>query len=224
MRAFFITDESVMSELQRTIRNAGATLVSKNYTCWIAYYYQTVFTNDQIAGNPDTSVPVFSVLGDDAKDSTYIVSEEEDQTPVMPQGDELFVAPFKYTDISEMNYMFFDKVKIFNLKNKRVKKLDVVLMHFNLDGIDILLGDNFLLIKSEVVDEKIMSILTSAETSAVRNLEKHIASLRNQSFVFQFYIYWLFKMRDTITIPRQAPVTKDVTYADCVFVKDSILV
>jgi len=224
MHAFYISDDSVMMELERAVRNAGATLVSKNSTWWIAYYYQSVFTGEQHAQNPDLSVPVFSVLGKEGDETTYILSEVEDPTPVMQTGEDLLVAPVRYTDISEMNYMFFDKVKIFNLKNKRIKKLNVVFMHFILDGTQILLGDNFFLVKSDAVDESVLRVLTSAGAGSVRNLEKFSASLRSSSFEMQFYIYWLFKMRDTITIPRPVPTTKEIAYADCVFVKDSLLV
>ena len=214
-----------MIELERVIRSTGAaTLVSKNHTWWIAYYYQSVFTGEQHSKTPDSSVPVFSVLGDDNNDKTFIISEVEDPTPVMQTGDDLLVAPVRYTDISEMNFAFFDKVKIFNLKNKRIKKLNVTFMHFVLDGAQILLGDNLLLVRSEVVDERIQKILTDSGSACVKNLEKYSASLRSSSFQIQFYIYWLFKMRDTITIPRAVALNKEISYADCVFVKDSLLV
>jgi hypothetical protein len=224
MHAFYISDGAVMMELERAVRNAGASLVSKGCTWWIAYYYQSVFTGEQHAQNPDLSVPVFSVLGKEGDETTFIVSEVEDPTPVMQTGEDLLIAPVRYTDISEMNYMFFDKVKIFNLKNKRIKKLNVVFMHFILDGTQILLGDNFFLVKSDVVDENILRVLEGAGAGSVRNLEKFSASLRSSSFGMQFYIYWLFKMRDTITIPRPVLTTKEIAYADCVFVKDSLLV
>jgi hypothetical protein len=223
MRAFYISNQSLVTELENAIRSTGATLVSKNYNCWIAYYYQSVFTEEQHKQNPDTSVPVFSVIGD-GTDTTYIVSEVADITPVMQDQEHLLMAPVTYTDISEMNYMFFDKVKIFNLKNKRIKKLNVVFMHFKLESVDIFFGDNFLLVRSDVVDERIYKVLTSAGVDSVKNLEKHIASLRTPVFSFQFYIYWLFKMRDTITVPRVKCVEKEVAYADCVFAKDSLLV
>jgi hypothetical protein len=223
MRAFYISEDSVVAQIECVIRAAGATLLSKNYNCWVAYYYQSVFTGEQHKQNPDTSVPVFSVIGD-GTDATYIVSEVEDPAPVMQTEEHLLMAPVKYTDISEMNYMFFDKVKIFNLKNKRIKKLNVVLLHFKLDGVHIFLGDNLLLVKSDLLDERISKVLTSADVNAVRNLEKHIASLRAPAFSFQFYIYWLFKMRDTITVPRVKPLEKEILYADCVFAKDSLLV
>ena len=223
MRAFYIAEESVMTELERVIRSTGATLVSKHYTWWIAYYYQSVFTEEQQANIPDLSVPVFSVLGND-DDKTFIVSEIEDPTPVLQQGEDLLVAPVRYTDISEMNFAFFDKVKIFNLKNKRIKKLNVTFMHFTLEGTQILLGDNLLLVRSDIIDERVLKVLTGSDGGSVKNLEKYSASLRSSSFRFEFYIYWLFKMRDTITIPRPASVKKEITYADCVFVKDSLLV
>lgn len=167
----------------------------------------------------DTTVPVFSVIND-GTDKSFIVSEVTDHVTVGEAGMEV---PVNFTDITEMNYLFFDKVKIFNLKNKRIKKLSFVFSRFELDGVQILLGDNFLFVDSPKLDLGIAQTLQQAGHDKVRNLNMYISSLRMPKYSFQFYLYWLSKLRDTVTIPRPGIPDTEITYADCVFAKDLLL-
>jgi hypothetical protein len=212
--AFYI-DSTTLRRVEEVVRSMGAVLVCKQYACWISYYYQAVFPTGSSATPVSSELPIFSVI-DDGSGKTFVVS---DVTDMMKVSDTL-VAPLQYTDITEMDYTFFDKVKIFNLKNKRIKKLSFVFSKFEINNTTILLGDNFLFIDSPVVDERIFQILSHAESA--KNLNKHFSSLRLKKYSFQFYLYWLSRHRDTITIPTPVPPSQ-VAYADCVFAKDLLL-
>jgi len=215
MQNAFYADSQTLKKVEEIVRSIGAVLVSKEYTCWIAYYYQAVFP----AGSTSTvrsDIPVFSVIGDERTGKTYVVSDVTDNMQVTDG----LVIPIQYTDITEMDYVFFDKVKIFNLKNKRIKKLNFVFSHFEINGTTVLIGDNFLFFDSKIVDERIMHVLQ--QSSDVLNLNKHLGFLRLQKYSFQFYIYCLSRLRDTITIPVPVAPT-EVNDKDCVFAKDLLL-
>ena len=223
MLCYSIDDESRI-EIESKLRKAGSQIVSSNWPCWIQYYYQSIFprnSNETLA-----QLPLFSVVSIGKQGKTFVITEIEEY--VKAEG---LTYPVNVCDVTAMDPELLDNISVFNLKNKRQKRISFDFHIFRKNGHDIYLADN-LVIFMHAIDRDILPdfILEGEEKLGrfMRNLDVELDFKRPKTHTddqrIAFWVYTYSKRKDGVTIPPIRPREHPVTFDECLFAKNMRLV
>ncbi len=196
----FFAPAEVVAEIEHRIRQRGATLAHLERTCWISYHYQAVQPEK---GSVDTLVPVFSMVS--VFDEEFFLFTELATGGPITSVDVRRIEGCRTTDPA-----FVEKFPIYNLKNKKTKKLSFPMKIFQIENFKIYVADSgFVSFRGDAVESSLVKAILdeSMRGRGIVNLDANVGFLEpreKNDLVFPFHIYEFAKRRDTATIPRPA--------------------
>lgn len=198
------------TSIESAVRSMGAQIVSNDFSCTVQFFYQQIQPLGKIV---DPESPVFTMVSID--EETYAVTEVKDQLIVGTLG-----VPSTSIDIVKMPGSFFEKFKIFNLKNKTVKKIKFTFTWFRLiTGGDIILNDDMVILDS--APGNIVAILAASPHTRCMNLNRAFVRPKVDGNELPFWIYQLAKLKERVFPTEAAPPYLEVS--DCLFAKNLML-
>jgi hypothetical protein len=200
--SFYTDDPTLVGSIEHVLRERHARLANIEKTCWITYHYQTL---QPVSGRVDTLVPVFSILS--VFDGDFFLVTERPEVMAVTEG--LHVALSRVELCRIDNPSFIEKFPLFELKNKKTKKIVFPFKKFSIGTVTVFLGtDGFVSFQGIGARQLARDIVAQKKFT---NLDSTIGSLRplnNPELVFAFHIYELSKRKDTVTIPRPSVPSK----------------
>jgi hypothetical protein len=200
--------------IETKLRSLGTELVSREYTCWSQFYYQQLDPAD--AFPVDKESPVFTMVGVQAKE--FLVCEAQDELVLSDNSR----VPSTTVHVSPFESRMFEKMNVFNLIRKTVKRIKFVFKHFRRDGMDVLINEDVIII----LNGDPASILGGLED--VKSLSVNLAFVRpkwnhlEQSSRIAFWIYQLTKQTERVFPVEVLP--KEIEFKDCLIAKNLLLV
>ena len=193
------------AQIERQLRSLGAQLVSTEWTCWVQYYYQQILPAG--SGGP-SEIPALTVVGVDTL--TYLVTEVVEHVKAGTVS-----VPMTAVDVVEIDSAtILGKLKIFSLKNKSVKKIKFTFSRFSINGIEVMLNDD-LVMMSGVFD----GLVCPADSMIAMGVNRGF--LRPRTLETPFWVYQLSKLKERVFPTEVKPVYTEVS--ECLFAKDLLL-
>lgn len=212
MPAYTLSFDSDSKLIESKLRESGSSLITESWTCWVQFYYQQLESTTTSIRNRD--VPLFTAIGIESRE--FVLSESPESLYV---SDELDSVPSHVIDITEIDSRLFEKINVFNLIKKSVKKIKYVFKHFRWNNVNVLISDEIV-----ILDGPAPTIVPSSHKSLGVNagfVRPKWASLDETSKV-AFWIYQLAKQTERV-FPTEAP-PKEIEFIDCLVAKDFLLV
>ena len=211
--AYKLTPE-VSSRLEEQLRQSGSELISKEWTCWSQFYYQQLAPADSIAPL-DNESPIFTMVGVQGKE--FMICETRDQ--IFLDGG--LHVPSVAINITELDSKVFEKINVFNLIRKTVKRIKYVFNHFRHNGVDILLSENMVIFNGG--DPKWITSLMAGMKSLNVNagFVRPDWDLLDMQARTAIWIYQLAKQTERVFPQENIPV--DVKFEQCLFAKEFLL-
>ena len=221
--ACYYLDSKSGQEIELRLRELGSEILETDWTCSIQYYYQGILPNGNNQPLVDTQLPLFSVVSVGPSD-TFVVTEVTERVSIADSTP--FTCSLQACDIIRMDSSFFEKIRIFNSKNKNAKKRCVDFTIFRLDGNDIYLADNLVIFSTKDYAKVLPAYLLQRHDDLERfmiNMEARAGFRRPSPQTdyerFAFWIYSYFKWKDAVTIPFTRHTDRPVELSDCAFAK-----
>jgi hypothetical protein len=219
MTAYRFT-ENCSKEIEQKLREHGSVLVTQEWNCWVQFYYQQLESVEMNSLNCD--IPAFTAVGVDKRE--FMICECNDTiTPV-----ENLSVPTVTTNITEIDTRVFDKMNVFNLIKKSVKRIRYVFKHFQFDDVHVLLSENMLILEGPEAHVKLCTLLPLKIVSSLKSLSINSGFVRpnfktiDESTKVAFWVYQLAKQTERVFPPEDHP--RQVEFKDCLFAKDFLVV
>lgn len=211
--AYKLTPE-VSKRLEDDLRKNGSALISKEWICWSQFYYQQLAPADSL-GPLDNEHPIFTMVGVRGKE--YMISETREQ--ILLDGG--LHVPSVAINITELDSKLFEKVNVFNLIRKTVKRIKYVFKHFNHNQVDIFLNENMVIFDGG--DPKWITSVMSGMKSLNLNagFVRPDWDLLDTETRTAIWIYQLAKQTERVFSPENIPT--DVKFEECLFAKEFLL-
>lgn len=222
---FYIDSES-RTEIETKLRQTGSQILTSQWPCWMQYYYQGIFPKGSTITVAE--FPLFSVVSV-ADENLFVMTEVEEPLCV----NENLTVPMAVCDVSQVDSVsIFDKIKVFNLKNKKVKRITFDFVIFKLgENVKVYLTDNLVIFETPQIPAFVLPDFVSAgmdiddSTRFMRNMDEKLGFKRpfihrttNEQIAYWIYSY--SKLRDGVTIPPIHRAEEPVSFNECLFAKN----